>query len=371
MVYTAKDIKHLETMKELSNSAPIENDAVELQERRAEQTVNESILKLCSSLRSSGLTARADSVENKFLSYLQAANTHLYRVHDEDGEDLVDQAHPEGDHHVEDGDLGDVETIVSKHKKIVDVITKEPTGKLANYVLQCKIALGASFLAQAQDITNTYYDIANDALDKFHSAYDNVKIGMGDDAGENDQFFSALKDVLDKRNVHTMVDSDFAASLTNAMNDLKDAIEPSFLGHPIDSIFSPGKQEEKQKAVQKYFPALKNYADRFAAAIRKIEQAEGKVEEAKETQEAKYVDPEYKNSVIQKLNGLITELTVYGQNQKVSSNPSSAKYVPVQITEIKGLIEQIQQGDMTKELSDHVSKVEAEVNKFAKDWNLI
>lgn len=125
----------------MDSLAKSEADEVFLQEK-TELSFDENILKLCEGLRAKGFDKHAEELENKFVSYKAAANTHLYRVHDEDGEDQVHAAHPDGDAPTNDGDLGDVETIVSKHKKIVDVIQKEPTGKLGAYVEQCKIALG-------------------------------------------------------------------------------------------------------------------------------------------------------------------------------------------------------------------------------------
>lgn len=161
MVYRIADIKHLDLMATLAESPPIEADEVIIQqETRA--SLDENILKLCVGLRDKGLTSQAEALEQKFTTYKAAnsarmaklaANTHLYRAHDEDGEDLVNAAHPDGDVNMGDGEHGDVETIVSKHKKIVDVIQKTPTGKLGSYVDQCKIALGVKKKI-AQDVSD-------------------------------------------------------------------------------------------------------------------------------------------------------------------------------------------------------------------------
>lgn len=107
----------------------------------ANASLDETILKLCQKLHTEGFGKYADELEKKFLQY-KAAETHLYRAHDEDGEDLVERAHPDGDVNMGDGEHGDVETIVSQHKKIVDVIQKDPKGKLAEYIASCKVALG-------------------------------------------------------------------------------------------------------------------------------------------------------------------------------------------------------------------------------------
>lgn len=138
-MFTLKDLKHLEVMADLINAQPIPEKQINIKELLdsdpKELTVDEKILSLCSKLRQDGFEKQADGLEDKFISYKSAA-THLYRAHDEDGEDLVNAAHPDGDLDTGNGgqDLGIVETIVSQHEKIKKVVNKEPTGKLGNYV---------------------------------------------------------------------------------------------------------------------------------------------------------------------------------------------------------------------------------------------
>lgn len=138
MTFTLKDIKHLDVMANLTNATPVPTQEINIKALLAtdtvrEVTVDEKIMSLCSKLRQEGFNKQADGLEEKFLTY-KSATTHLYRVHDEDGEDLVDAAHPDGENAICDagGDLGTVETIVTEHKKLVDIITKEPKGKHAS-----------------------------------------------------------------------------------------------------------------------------------------------------------------------------------------------------------------------------------------------
>jgi hypothetical protein len=92
------------------------------------------ILKLCSGLRYNGFHKYADEIELKFVNYKRAA-TSVYDTTGETGEDLVDAAHPKGSHKMEDV-AGDAtfHTIVDKHLKMLDVVNKEPKGKLANNI---------------------------------------------------------------------------------------------------------------------------------------------------------------------------------------------------------------------------------------------
>ena len=94
--------------------------------------LTENILKLCSGLRANGLNKYADEVESKFISYKKAEKS-LYDVSGEEGEDLVDAAHPEGSHQLE-GVSGDsiIETIIDKQLADLKMIDKIPTGKLSS-----------------------------------------------------------------------------------------------------------------------------------------------------------------------------------------------------------------------------------------------
>ena len=89
-----------------------------------------NLLKLCSGLRAQGFDKYASEIEVKFLQFKQA--NALYDVSKETGEDVVNQAHPEGSHDLK-GVEGDatIETILERSKKIQKAILKEPTGKLA------------------------------------------------------------------------------------------------------------------------------------------------------------------------------------------------------------------------------------------------
>lgn len=90
---------------------------------------------LATGLRNKGYVHEAQSLEAKLLAYKKAT--------DEYNSELS-AAHPDGD--IEMGDasngLGDVETLESQHKKIVDVVNKKPTGKLAAILSSVEDALG-------------------------------------------------------------------------------------------------------------------------------------------------------------------------------------------------------------------------------------
>jgi len=174
MVYTLKDIKHLETIANLQSKEVEQSKPIFVQ---AEDTsLTATILKLCNKLRAEGHNKYAESVENKFVNY-KTAGVHLYQAHKETGEDLVDQAHPDGDNKIVSDvsdNNGDVETIVSKHKKIVDIVNKQPTGKLASYVEQCKIALGQSITMPKTIDTMNIRELINSANEDIQKIYNMI-----------------------------------------------------------------------------------------------------------------------------------------------------------------------------------------------------
>lgn len=111
---------------------PIQKTASESEDLSPSGNLTQNVIKLCSGLRNSGLDTYADELENKFIAYKQANN--LYNVHKEEGKDLINAAHPKGGHKMEDleGDVL-VETILERQLKILNVVNKKPTGKLASH----------------------------------------------------------------------------------------------------------------------------------------------------------------------------------------------------------------------------------------------
>jgi hypothetical protein len=273
MVFTLSDLKHLETTAEIANKTPEIPEVSVLPTKSEDTSLTPTLLSLCNKLRAKGFFKQATALEKNLLLLKTAtAQTHLYRAHKETGEDLINSAHPDGDNKIVpdvSDNLGDVETIVSRHKKIVDVIQKEPTGKLASYVRQCKIALGA------EENAEYLYQVAGTAFEKFRGVYDAVVRKLGEDSRDNEKWFSAIQNMIDKKDVyHTEKMEDF---LVNTLNDLKDDKEPGF--------FSSGQERLVwQDEVLPMLEAAYKHAEDFRNAVAKIRklETEEKVRGAKE-----------------------------------------------------------------------------------------
>lgn len=235
MVYTLKDIKHLETMASLKDQAIEEEKPIFLTSE--DTSLTSTLLKLCNKLRAEGFNKYAESIENKFVNY-KAASVHLYQAHKETGEDLVNQAHPEGDNKIVSDvsdNYGDVETIVSKHKKIVDVVNKQPTGKLASYINQCKIALG-------QTAQRKIVNLANAAK---HNITQAIGIAKGTGGISNTMWFigplnSSYVNFMKTMNTNPISVSDINDA-ESELDIIENRLEP-MLGKGVENLWEKVKQ---------------------------------------------------------------------------------------------------------------------------------
>ena len=118
-------------------------------------SVQENLLKLCAGLRAAGLTTYANKIEGHIATIKFAETAALYDVSGETGEDLMDEAHPEGAVEVADADDGHgvVDTKPSAHQKLLDIVTK------AQVINSLKLAL-AEGLPPAGPPTATPEDMA-------------------------------------------------------------------------------------------------------------------------------------------------------------------------------------------------------------------
>jgi hypothetical protein len=111
-----------------------------------------NILDLVCTLRNLGKITEANSLQEK-VSLYKNAETHLYKAIDEDGKNLLDFAHPEGDVEIfpaSDG-LGKIETQHSQHKRIVDIIQKKTKIASAKEKLLEKVAQDLGLVKNSQE----------------------------------------------------------------------------------------------------------------------------------------------------------------------------------------------------------------------------
>lgn len=103
----------------------------------------DDMFNLANGLREYGFEKDASSLEEKVLAY-KLAETHLYRAIDEDADDMLDFAHPKKDKvqlDAADGH-GEIEDTRSQHKKIIDIVNKQPSKVAMNALAETAEILG-------------------------------------------------------------------------------------------------------------------------------------------------------------------------------------------------------------------------------------
>lgn len=143
---TLRALEKIAVEKGLVKPEPLQKKAAVTKKADYTPSVNlmENIFKLCAGLRDNGLKKEADEIETNYLNYKRAQT--LYETSKETGEDLVHDAHPKGSHKLEgvEGNEAVVEDILDQHLKIVEMVSKKPTGKLstAQIISEVKRSLG-------------------------------------------------------------------------------------------------------------------------------------------------------------------------------------------------------------------------------------
>ena len=324
MVYTLKDIKHLETIANLQSKEVEQSKPIFVQ---AEDTsLTATILKLCNKLRAEGHNKYAESVENKFVNY-KTAGVHLYQAHKETGEDLVDQAHPDGDNKIVSDvsdNNGDIETIVSKHKKIVDIVNKQPTGKLASYVEQCKIALGVTNdIGNLVRRINKNIDLLSNLISGGGGMVADVGVfGVGTPLYTAKAYLDKIKESLTET-VPSVTSIDEAIkfinfrSYTPGVGGIRSKLEPSVLGTGVDKAIWP-KTKRFLDVIESDLKQLKTRSSQY------FNQQSG-IEEDKDenTEEKTNEQPSAPDNILTSFQSLLTE--IYELESKINQSNSSNK----------------------------------------------
>lgn len=271
--------KVAEASKSITNLAPTEN-------------LFENILKLCEGLRSQGFNKYADEVEAKFLQYKKAET--LYDVSGETGDDLVDRAHPDGSHKMEDV-AGDsvIETILEQHKKIKEVVNKTPTGKLA---AKDAINFARIILAQSGDEVELNLHSATSIWNKINQIIkEEGGLSYVPGVGRGMEYWADSK-VMDSKLSERPMKLDMVDDIKGLVDHIKNLVSPGITG-------GVSKQAWMLLDNGNEFNVLQEFLDKARQGIEaklRVERSQ-KFEDKPKTQEAQ--DP-----YIAKFNELMTKL---------------------------------------------------------------
>lgn len=100
------------------------------------------MVRLANGLRKKGFVSEAEKLEDKIFAHKMAKK--------DDGEKMMDDAHPEGDVEVapSKGGYGKMLTHPETQRQLLDIVNKKPTGKYASIVKAVEEALGITKIAQ-------------------------------------------------------------------------------------------------------------------------------------------------------------------------------------------------------------------------------
>ena len=155
-----RELEQVAIKRGMIEPAPLVKEAAVEESYASTGDLHEDVLLLVEGLRKKGFEREASDLEDK-VNIHRIAETHLYRVIDEDGDDLLDFAHPEGDVEIapSKSGLGKIWTEQSAKKEFLRVVNKKPTGKYSSIDSELKSALGLAKEAQSsKDLGDLVYD---------------------------------------------------------------------------------------------------------------------------------------------------------------------------------------------------------------------
>lgn len=227
-----RSLEKLYKEKGLIKEEPLKKEASSKLDLRASSNLMENILKLCTGLRSYGLDKQANELESNYLSY-KKANT-LYETSKETGEDLINAAHPKGSHKVDvlGDDLAVVETILDRHLKMIKVVDKVPTGKLAssNIINSVKKALGTDpegdIVSLGARITLIINKVKEDfkKIERFINTLTDDKMS----STVRNRSMSKIDFILNGGDYFNNIDSNKLVAIKMAIWDLEELIKPNW-----------------------------------------------------------------------------------------------------------------------------------------------
>ncbi len=171
-----RSLEKIAQQKGMIKNSEIVKSAEKSSDLTPSNNLTDNVMKLCAGLRAQGFDNRASELESKFINYKRAET--LYETSKEEGEDLVDAAHPKGSHKLEgvDGDAT-IETIIDQHLKLVEISNKAPTGKLSNnkdILKAVKMAFGQNNSKSNIVAAETMNSALNMALQNINKIYNDI-----------------------------------------------------------------------------------------------------------------------------------------------------------------------------------------------------
>ena len=324
-----------------------------------------NLLALCEQLRAHGFNKYAADLELKFLLLKKAEGT-CYDVTGEKGEDLVDRAHPDGSKKIDKewDDFGTIETITDQHDKIVEVVEKEPKGKLANKNILNAVKI---ILAQTQSSREQLVDELNRYLRNAQNTLAQIA-RIADESGDLD--ISASNFTRDFERL-------FSESPTiDTLNAIMKMVKEFYSRLQPGVVF--GVKEETWRKISGLFGQvngalshaldLRNQivnidASQYQQQTDTTDPNSGKLEVPTVNIESSQFE-----ALINKLKSLINEVGSYTATAKVNQSSEAKKWVSNELETLNNILKryegvsQDQQSNLTSSLSQEIEKEEKDID---------
>ena len=336
----------------------------------------DNILKLCGGLRAQGMDESAQELETYYLGYKQAQT--LYETSKEKGEDVIQSAHPDGSHKLEDveGDEAVVEDVLDKHRRILDVVNKKPTGKLSNasqLIGAVKVILGQSYADVKTNLNQAYANVFK-AYQLARQAGGLSKAVLGWSA----ERINAMHVVVVKM-PHDITSND-VEDVVDIINTLQRNWQPDLLHNVLPSFLTKGIEDDTVwNKVNGYLEAAKQEVSSVMETVKTLamQMASGETPAEEDPGSGKYQMPEMTiqgDPLMGKLDNLINKLQAALSLRSISDNQQIAQWVNKEINTIKQEQDRIskipadQRKEIESNLSQDIATYEQEVAQFYKEW---
>lgn len=201
----------------------------------------ENVLLLCAGLRSNGLIAQANDLEQKFLMYKSAAST------SEVDPEIMQQAHPSGSTRVSNiSDEAVVEDALEAHLKMVDVAIKPPQIRLttASEVLHAvKIAIAQDFGDDIRALNAKLGSLRDKVLQTMFRMHSIIETEGNMISGSYSRNYRTAYVLLEK----TPIKEDNILSAMDYFKRFKNDAKPGILG---------GAREDAWSQIEQQFPVV-------------------------------------------------------------------------------------------------------------------
>jgi len=337
----------------------------------------ENIFKLCAGMRSNGLIKEAVEVETNYLNYKSAQT--LYEAFKETGDDVIQQAHPDGSHKMEDIDSDEAtfEDILDQHVKILQVMDKKPSGKLSSTAQ----VLRAVKIVLSQDVTEMSTSQQESLITRNVNRADKIIQNIGPQIKNEMTVYTDYQrkaDAIHEASLSTTVDN--LEEMVSQIDALSTRIKPGSwttlgFGGITENTWATVEPmlTGAIRLVNSAIQARKAInAQRGAGITKSIDQDSGSEQESSTLQVPETTvsgDP-----LSGRLDNLIERLQSFLAVNSVARVPGNVKWVNDQIAEVKAeqaKIANVPQGqrvNITPELQGNISALEQETNQFYRDW---